>query len=350
METDPYRERFLNKPQLDIEKTQEHRDLLKNLPEKTIERHGVVVKKSELEKTGADGLSPVPILLDAAEVYDAQQKLEMESQEGALKQNAFEDDNQIMLEGFGEEEEIVIVNEAEEEERLRKIRKDKASKFKLFPNLTDGEFEEAPEAQQEGEAADENGKTKPVKLDSEDAEGEETEEAETEAAEEIETAYSQEEKDEKETVRVAREFFGPKDAKAVYEIYLKQSKTQKMKLIVSAVSFAILLLSAVTTSFFSSFALFGESPYVYSAVNLFLLLIAAAFNYDAFGQAIEKAKKKKANASSAISLSIVMAVFQTLVSFFYADLVLSGTHIYAAVAMFRRSQKASERYCELCGS
>ena len=329
METDPYRERFLNKPQLSIEKTQDHRDLLKNLPEKTIERHGVVVKKSDLEKTDADGLSPIPILVDAAEEYDAQQRLEFETQEGALKQNAFEDDNQIVLEGFGEEEEVNIVDEAQEEERLRKIRKDKASKFKLFPNLTDGEELEAPAEQQDGEeAADENGKTKPVVLGDAEAEPEETE---AEAAAEEKAGDS---KPEQETVRVAREFFGPKDAKAVYEIYLKQNKAQKLKVIVSAISFAVLLISAISTSFFSSFALFGESSYVYSAVNLFLVLITAAFNYDSFPKAVEKAKKKKANSDSAVSLALIISLFQIVVSFFYSDLVLSGTHIYAAVAMF----------------
>jgi hypothetical protein len=333
METDPYRERFLNKPQLNIEKTQEHRDLLKNLPEKTIERHGVVVKKSELEKTDADGLSPIPILVDAAEEYDAQQRLESETQEGALKNNAFEDDNQIILEGFAEEEERNIVDEAEEEERLRKIRKDKASKFKLFPNLIDDEdYGEPSETDNEGETADENNKTKPVKLESEPAgDEEETQDAEAQSAEAQDAA---EKAPETESVRVAREFFGPKDAKAVYEIYLKQSKTQKLKITVSAVAFAVLLISAVATSFFSSFALFGESSYVYSAVNLFLLLIVGAFNYDAFPQAIEKAKKKTAGSASAVCLALAAGVFQVLLSFFYSDLVLSGTHIYAAVTMF----------------
>ena len=136
METDPYRERFLNKPTLDIEKTQDHRDLLKDLPAKTIEKHGVVVKKSSLEKTSTNGLSPIPILVDASDEYDAQQRLEMEAQSGTLKSNAFpEDENQIVLDGFNEQEEVNIVNEAEEEEKLRKIRRDKASKFRLFPNI-----------------------------------------------------------------------------------------------------------------------------------------------------------------------------------------------------------------------
>lgn len=44
METDKYRERFLNKPKLDMEKTREHEKLMSSLPPKTIEKFGVIVK------------------------------------------------------------------------------------------------------------------------------------------------------------------------------------------------------------------------------------------------------------------------------------------------------------------
>ena len=138
METDPYRERFFNQPKIRLENTLEHLNATKTLPQKTIEKHGVVVKKPSNEKTGEDGLSPVPILVDAADEFEAQQLVpDIQSGEldsGRLGENEF--DNQIMLDGFNKDEEPVeIVNEAEEEAKLRRARRERASKFKLFPNL-----------------------------------------------------------------------------------------------------------------------------------------------------------------------------------------------------------------------
>lgn len=65
METDKYRERFLNKPKLDMEKTREHEKLMSSLPPKTIEKFGVIVKKPDGEKTSEEGLMPVPTIISA---------------------------------------------------------------------------------------------------------------------------------------------------------------------------------------------------------------------------------------------------------------------------------------------
>ncbi len=326
METDPYRERFLNKPRLDIEKTQEHRELLSKRPPKTFERHGVVVKRPADEKTGEDGLSPVPHIIDAADEYDAQQRLETETQNGALKSkavlNAEEQlDNQIILDGFSAEDEVEKVDEYEEEEKLLKARRDKASKFRLFPNLenTFEEDESEKEAEDDGEdyADDEE---YGVEVD-EDAGG-------ADASEEKRKPEKREE------VRVEREFFGPKDSKAVYEIFVGKLKKCRAKSVVSAVILGILLLSSVIASDFGSFALFADSPAVYSAVNILLLLVCASINFNAVKESFARIKKKKADCTVAVTASLAVGLLQSVVSLGYGDLVLSGTHIYAAVAVF----------------
>ncbi len=333
METDPYRERFLNKPTLDIEKTQDHRDLLKDLPAKTIEKHGVVVKKSSLEKTSTDGLSPIPILVDASDEYDAQQRLEMEAQSGTLKSNAFpEDENQIVLDGFNEQEEINIVNEAEEEEKLRKIRRDKASKFRLFPNIeVDDDDVYSDTSEQKDEENYDNEKTKAVVLPEEKAaDGEEAEFSDIEEA----PVKEKRKKRNQRTVSVAREFFGPKDAKAVYEIYMKERSYGKRKIIVCSLALALLFACSAITSFLGSFALFSDSPFVYSVGNLIVLVAVGAVNYKSIADCIENLKEKRFNKNTALTASLLTGIIQCVVSLGFGDLVLSGTHIYSAVALF----------------
>ncbi|MDD6270554.1 MAG: hypothetical protein PUA67_00755 [Ruminococcus sp.] len=333
METDPYRERFLNKPTLDIEKTQDHRDLLKDLPAKTIEKHGVVVKKSSLEKTSTNGLSPIPILVDASDEYDAQQRLEMEAQSGTLKSNAFpEDENQIVLDGFNEQEEINIVNEAEEEEKLRKIRRDKASKFRLFPNIeVDDDDVYSDTSEQKDEENYDNEKTKAVVLPEEKAA--DSEEAEISDIEEAPVKEKRKKRNQR-TVSVAREFFGPKDAKAVYEIYMKERSYGKRKIIVCSLALALLFACSAITSFLGSFALFSDSPFVYSVGNLIVLVAVGAVNYKSIADCIENLKEKRFNKNTALTASLLTGIIQCVVSLGFGDLVLSGTHIYSAVALF----------------
>ncbi|MEG1846745.1 MAG: hypothetical protein RR239_07555, partial [Oscillospiraceae bacterium] len=79
METDKYRERFLNKPKLNLEKTMEHKEILNKLPPKTIERPGIIVKNISNEKMGDDGLSPVPIIVAVDDELNSINKNEAEN-------------------------------------------------------------------------------------------------------------------------------------------------------------------------------------------------------------------------------------------------------------------------------
>ena len=333
METDPYRERFFNKPQLKLENTLEHINATKTIPKKTIEKHGVVIKKPKLEKTGADGLSPVPILVDAADEFEAQQQAP-DVQSGELDSSKLEEnglyDNQIVLDGFDKEEEPVeIVNEAEEEAKLRKMRRERASKFKLFPNLDydiaeDEQSTNADAFEQEEQASDQ----------SEGTTENESKYVKTELEADGEHAKVKRNVPEREEIRIARDFYGPKDAKAVHAVFTRELHQAKLRLIVSAAGFAFLLICSIITSMFSNFSLFADSPYVFSAVNLIVLVVVGAVNYESFTRAADKLKKKKADSATALSLALIIGILQCVVSFFYGMLVLGGWHIYAAVSLF----------------
>lgn len=340
MEKDPYRERFLNKPKLQIEKTQDHINLIKDLPRQTVEKHGVVIKKPEDKKTGKDGLSPVPLLVDAVDEYEAQQRLEAQVQLGVVKSSDMNEEleNQIVLDGFDSVDEVVnIVSEAEEEAKLRKIRKDRASKFKLFPNLDydiadEGIDFEKIENDEAPVLEEQEGLTKKVSIPSLEAE-------ESIDEDEAREALHESKEDEvpeiqREQIRVAREFFGPKDAKAVHGIFSKELGQAKLRLISSIAGLIVLLICSVIASMFSNFAVFGNSPYVYSALNLIVLIAIAFVNIKSFTQAADGIGKKKINSSSALCLSLILGILQCLVSFAYGELVLSGMHIYSAVALF----------------
>lgn len=142
METDKYRERFLNKPKLDMEKTREHEKLMSSLPPKTIEKFGVIVKKPDGEKTSEEGLMPVPTIISAEDELREQKSNAEKYRTGELKslakKNSADGDtqqlqNQIKLDGFEEEVKPETVDEYEAEIELLGRRSKKAKSFKLQP-------------------------------------------------------------------------------------------------------------------------------------------------------------------------------------------------------------------------
>ena len=86
MERDRYRERFLNRPEQKLEKTMEHKKLLEQLPPKTIEKPGVIVRKDAQEATGEDGLQAIPKLITPEDVLkEEQEQTKVQVQEDSFK-------------------------------------------------------------------------------------------------------------------------------------------------------------------------------------------------------------------------------------------------------------------------
>lgn len=353
METDAQRERFLRRPEQKLEKTMEHKKLLEQLPPKTIEKPGVIVRKPA-EKTGADGLQAIPTLVLPEDELKAQQAEETRVQQGSLKSHAYENpidaadaplEDQIVLDGFDTEEEPVTqVDEEQAERSLLERRREKARKFRLFPGLYEASEEETaqeldPAALDAFAQEFEEEKTRArVVVTQENAENavEETENnGETEAPVEEEAAHPRRRRKKppqsEEPISVLREFYGPKDAQGVYELLQSEKRGYSVRLALSV----ILMLAAAASAFWvrltENFALFSNSAAVYSAVHLVFVLVFAVLGLKDIKEAVLGFGKRRVSAQTGLLCAVLFALVQTGVSFAYPE-SLTSVPLYTAVA------------------
>jgi len=141
LESDKYRDRFLNKPMHNLQKTAEHKFIPAG--EQPYERGGFVKKASNFKSTKE--LEPIPILV-SEDILREEQKREESTKEiknsrtiglrslavtdGSAEETELieEDDMQLSFEGFNTEE-VQIVDEEEVERELIKKRRKKAAEF-----------------------------------------------------------------------------------------------------------------------------------------------------------------------------------------------------------------------------
>lgn len=356
METDARRERFLNRPEQKLEKTMEHKKLLEQLPPKTIEKPGVIVRKAP-KKTDADGLQAIPTLVLPEDELKAQQAEETRVQQGSLKSYAYKNPidaadeplkDQIILDGFDTEAEPVTqIDEEQAEMSLLARRREKAKKFRLFPGLETAE-EEAETAQELDPAAldafaqdFEEEKTRPcVALSEEDAETpfedtEHNEETESSTEEDAVRPHRRRRKkppQSEDPIPVLREFYGPKDAQAVYDLFLSEKRGHSIRLALSV----ILMLAAAASAFLvrltGDFTLFNDSASVYSAVQLIFVLIFAVLGLkDLKSAVLGLVKRRNVSAQTGLLCAVLFALVQTGVSFAYPE-SLTSVPLYTAVA------------------
>lgn len=353
MERDRYRERFLNRPEQKLEKTMEHKKLLEQLPPKTIEKPGVIVRKDAQEATGEDGLQAIPKLITPEDVLkEEQEQTKVQVQEGSLKSHAFEHpvdeaaeatpDDQVMFEGFGEEEPVEQIDEQEAEMDLFERRREKAKRFRLFPGLNAAEEEtdedvssEDEEEAEETPTADE--KTR-VRLDLPD-------EAEED---ELEEAFEDDETEEEETgrrgrrkrtrvrqmppVRVLREFFGPKDTRGVYDIFRAELRGYRVRTVVLSILTVASVLSAFLVRLTESFDFVGGNAGVYAAVNLIFLLAAGLMSLKPLKTAALGIFHRYAAAETGLLCVLIFALLQIGVSFAFSQQA-AEVPLYSAVGL-----------------
>lgn len=144
LENDKYRERFINRPVRNLEKTHEHNAVFGVNPEKPIERGGVIKRQSNFKNT--QDLAPIPTLVSAEDVL-AQEAYEQKTRTSGIidvaERGKNQEDkkisemlNQIKLEGFDDSEEPAPkVDEYEVERELYERRKEKASRFTVNPSI-----------------------------------------------------------------------------------------------------------------------------------------------------------------------------------------------------------------------
>ncbi|MEG2396737.1 MAG: hypothetical protein RSB11_06865 [Oscillospiraceae bacterium] len=326
METDKYRERFLNKPKLNLEKTMEHKEILNKLPPKTIERPGIIVKNISNEKTGDDGLSPVPIIVA---VDDELNSINQNETDGSINVPLSIDDmqikDQIMLDGFEKEESPHKVDEYETEMDLIKKRREKAKEFKLFPNLPaeqdeDDEYEDDSLEQSQNIADDKTLTNIDIPEISDDEKPKKKKNRREKSAK-------------KAPIRIDREYFGPRDAQAVYDILESDRKKSLAKVIVTAGYMIVLAVCASFVSLTGNFLLFGDSEFFYIGCSLVLLLATVLVNMSNFKEGMITLFKGECGVKSAADVAIFAAAIQCIVAFFNPQLVEIKCHLYASVAM-----------------
>ncbi len=287
-----YRKHFMNKPVQNLEKTQEHRALLSSLPPKTIETPGVVVKR--VHSSNTDGFEPLPTIVPAEDMLE---KEEISSSR--------EEDNQIMFEGFVDDEPVMQQSEEEAEAQLRETRKGVVDEFVKGGLIFKQEIDEPEEIAEE---------TEPVR---------------------------RKRRFERRKVNVAREYFGPKDKKAVRKVFEVEKKGVVVRLVVlSFIAFVMCVLSAVAGAENGNFEIYGNNEFVYVAVQLMLLLCACVTNISSFKNAISGIKNKTADVDTVITVSAVAGVIQCLAGFGFTDNVESTAHLIAGASVIPMIFKA----------
>lgn len=282
-----YRKHFMNKPVQNLEKTQEHRALLDSLPQKTIETPGVVVKR--VASSNTDGFEPLPTIVPAEDMLEKEEILS----------SGKDEDNQIMFEGFTDDEPVMQQSEEEAEAQLRETRKGVVDEFVKNGLIFKQEVDE-PEEEFEEEA-------EPVR---------------------------RKRRFERRKVSVAREYFGPKDKKAVRKVFETEKKGIVAKLVIlSVIAFAMCVLAAIAGAENGNFEIYGNNEYVYVAVQLVLLLCACVVSFSSFKNAITGLKSKTADGDTVIAASAIAGIIQCVVGFGFTDNVESTAHIIAGAAV-----------------
>ena len=290
MSEEKYRKHFMNRPVQNIEKTQEHRKLIESLPEKTIETPGLVIKKNRELKADTDGIEPLPVIVPA------EYELEQEKKNPVIvpEEKDIYSDNQIMLDGFGEDDEPVMQQSEEEAEaELRETRKTVVDNFMngglIFKQeVADGEI----------------GATTPKR------------------------------RFERRKVSVAREYYGPKDTSAVHRVFQAEKKSLVAKLSgLSVICIIMSLLAAVAGAENGNFEIYGNNEYVYIATQLILLLVACGVCYRSLIDAAKGLKSKVLDMNTVILATSFAGVLQCLVGFGFTDSVESSARLLAGAAV-----------------
>ena len=283
MGEEKYRKHFMNKPVQNIEKTQDHRKLLESLPQKTIETPGVVVKKNKQAPTNTDGIEPLPTIVPA-EYELEQEKTRFITTEEVVS------DNQIILDGFGNDNEPVNVQTEEQaEEELRIKRQDKVKEF-----MSDGVLFQ----------------------------------------QEVEEQSAPKKRFDRQKRTLACEYFGPKEKGRVEDEFQKEKASLTAKTIaLSVICFVMAILAGVAGVANGSFEIYGNNEIVYVAVQLLLLLVACGLNFRSFTNTVKNLKNKTVDVDTVIAVSALAGAIQCAFGLALADNVESIACLMTGAAL-----------------
>ena len=320
MESDKIREKFINPPVKDIEKTADHRAIIDKLPPKTVERAGFFFEEGK--KSPTSDLDPIPTIV-SADVVKNKEKTETPADEVS--------ENQIVFEGFNDaDEEIEKVDEYEAETELIRRRREKAKNFKLFPNIPDEIGDDGTEETEDAEAAGETDADIRINAG---------------AQESAEKPVKVERKKKRQTDSeiIEREYYGEKDRKSVKELLFRKRKSAMTRLIVSAAAFFILVVMSLIASN-GDFTLFNGRAEIFLILNIAVVILTGCTALDVIGKGAKGIFGRVPTADSVVFAAFAAAVIQTAASFAFTDSVETSVHIYSAAAVFTLVLNMAARY------
>lgn len=335
METDEKRDRFLNRPQQKLEKTQEHKRLLEQMPPKTIEKPGVIVRKAE--KAAEGDLQAIPTLVTPEDVLK-NENAQPEQRDAELRTYPAQDaetplENQMMLDGYDTHEAPVEqIDEEVAEASLRRRRRERAKDFRLFPGLSTAEDAQStrPDVEADEIQPDEaDARTRAVpELPEEPSEADEDETFEEEAPRRRRRRAP---KQTSVPVRVLREFYGPKDAQAVFDIFVSEKRGFTVRMWLSLIFLVAAAAAALLVRFTGDFTLLGGAPAVYSALHLVLLFGGFLICLPQLKTALLGLVRRNATAETGLLTALLFALVQAAVSLAYPER-LTEIPLYTAPA------------------
>ena len=295
LESDKYRDRFLNKPMHNLQKTAEHKFIPAG--EQPYERGGFVKKTSNFK--GTKELEPIPILV-SEDILREEQKREESTKEiknsrtiglrslavtdGSAEETELieEDDMQLSFEGFNTEEEVQIVDEEEVERELIKKRRKKAAEF-VVSTEPEEEFYD-----------DDNG------------------------------------------IKFGLDEYRNVNDKFKVEFNLKkQEKRALINTVVCFVCFALLVvLSLVASAVYAPNSLVHKNEFPVILLNFLVTLVACSISKDLIIDGFASFKGLKFNRNSGCAVALTAVLLQNI-SFFFAVLPFENRlSLYSSVAVF----------------
>lgn len=295
LESDKYRDRFLNKPMHNLQKTAEHKFIPAG--EQPYERGGFVKKASNFK--GTKELEPIPILV-SEDILREEQKREESTKEiknsrtiglrslavtdGSAEETELieEDDMQLSFEGFNTEEEVQIVDEEEVERELIKKRRKKAAEF-VVSTEPEEEFYD-----------DDNG------------------------------------------IKFGLDEYRNVNDKFKVEFNLKkQEKRALINTVVCFVCFALLVvLSLVASAVYAPNSLVHKNEFPVILLNFLVTLVACSVSKDLIIDGFASFKGLKFNRNSGCAVALTAVLLQNI-SFFFAVLPFENRlSLYSSVAVF----------------
>ena len=225
-------------------------------------------------------------------------------------------------------------------------RSKKAKSFKLQPTFRQTEKEEVHRSEPEDDESDKENKTaekirKNIRilddLPEEDENGDVIDESAEYGDDGVDLEPKKKQRRSKreksdngdEPIRIAREYYSNKDAKAVYDIMMGNKRKASAKIIVFAIFLVVLTLFSSLKTLFADLSAFGNSEYAFLGVNLMLLLIAALIDVGEIKKSFSLLGRKKITRSMCVTVALLAGILQCIAAFSGHGELPGNIHIYA---------------------